>query len=211
MHVFDIKDLSCIRQQRVLFKNLSFSVKSGECLHVLGPNASGKSSLLQVLCQLLKPYSGDIFWNKENLVKNKNEFLLNLNYLGHKLGVKSEFTIIENIRFTSQLSGMPYSETDINKALHLWGLDHLKLQRVQHLSAGQKQRLALSKLSMKSSKLWVLDEPYTSLDQNYAKVLTQVITQHLQQHGLVILTSHQPIPLESHVLKTLNLKDVVHA
>jgi heme exporter protein A len=210
MHVLDIKDLSCIRQDRVLFKNLSFSVKSGNCMHILGPNASGKSSLLQMLCQLLKPSSGDIYWNNETLKANKSNFILNLNYLGHKLGVKSELSVIENIHFMAKLAQQDSTSVRIEEALNLWGLQQLKHQKLQYLSAGQKQRLALTKLLIKPAKLWLLDEPYTSLDQSYTQVLTQLITQHLQQQGLVILTSHQAIPLEPDLLKTLNLATTSH-
>ncbi len=92
-------DLSCIRQERQIFSNLSFTLSKGELLWVKGRNGAGKSSLLRIMAQLLSSPTGRIEWAGQDISEDPSEYLQNIRYIGHQDGLKSVFTPRENLQF----------------------------------------------------------------------------------------------------------------
>src|SRR5688572_2317236 len=97
--------LECVRGERVLFDPLSFSLSNGELLEVSGPNGSGKTSLLRMLCGLLTPSAGEIRWEGLNISLIREEYLKNVAYLAHSNGVKGELSAVENLRIHGGIAG----------------------------------------------------------------------------------------------------------
>lgn len=188
-----VKNLSCTRNQKTLFQHLNFEVHKGEALHICGPNGSGKTSLLKILAHLLTPTEGEVIWQKEK----------DLLYIGHELGVKKALTVKENFKFIQNLN--PSKPIDLNPIM-----DELNLTRYQDilcysLSAGLRQRVALARLQILKANTWILDEPFTALDQKTIQLIQQWFCQHIANDGLLILTSHQKFSLAGRKIKQLEL------
>ncbi|MCL4166618.1 UNVERIFIED_CONTAM: hypothetical protein GTU68_005914 [Idotea baltica] len=197
--------LTCVRSERTLFKSLDLSCTEGQCLHVIGANGSGKSSLLRILCGLLSADEGEISWNDNKILQNA-KFQQNLAYIGHKDGLKNELTTAENLGFYQALVA-PRNDDLIDDYLARMKILSCADQSVQALSFGQRRRLAFSRLLVKPFSLWVLDEPFTGIDQEGRDLIEQLCQQHLQDGGMIVLTNHQSLKNSALApsLKELNL------
>lgn len=190
-----VVNLSCQRGDRLLFEEQSFDLHSGEWLHIKGANGAGKTSLLRLLAGLAIPYQGEILWNQENIAHDCYPYRQQLLYLGHQSALKEELTPLENLHLMQTLFNHPFKPQDIKQALIAFGLKGRIHLPCRFLSAGQKRRVSLSRLNLHPSTLWILDEPFTALDTQASEFLTHKIQEHLNQGGMAILTSHQPINL----------------
>ncbi len=190
------EDLTCIRDDRVLFAGLSLRVAAGEVLQIQGPNGSGKTSLLRILCGLLQREAGSIRFRGEPVDRWDAQLRRQLAYLGHLTGVTPALTAAENLRMFAALHAARLSAAQALERVGLAGMDDVL---ARHLSAGQRQRLALCRLLLQRAKLWVLDEPATALDRAGRASVRQLIEAHVQGKGAVILTTHQPLVLEAPV------------
>ncbi len=203
--MLEVTDLACRRGDRQLFSGLSFSLEAGTLLHVRGHNGSGKTTLLRTLCGLLTPDAGDIFWNGEQVRRLGEDFHRDTLYFGHLNGIKSDLTAIENLRVAAILDGDQVSADDILNALEEMGLAGFEDLPTKVLSQGQKKRVALARLLLSRAPLWILDEPFTALDVDAVDRLQLLIAEHVARDGLVILTTHQEVPLTSGQIRRLHL------
>ncbi|MDH5378982.1 MAG: cytochrome c biogenesis heme-transporting ATPase CcmA [Gammaproteobacteria bacterium] len=197
--------LECMRGDRILFSNVKLELDAGELLHVKGLNGSGKTSLIRMLCGLVMPNAGEIFWGGESISDLKEDYLANLLYIGHHLGVKAELTGLENLKINAALGGHPISEDQAWDALEKIGLRGREDLPAKVLSQGQKRRVALARMLVTKAKLWILDEPFTALDVDAVKMLEGVLNDHLHQGGMVILTTHQAYTPPKTTVKYLQL------
>jgi heme exporter protein A len=189
--------LECVRGERRLFQDLSFSVEPGELLEVSGPNGSGKTSLLRMLCGLLAPTAGEILWRGANIRTLKEEYFKGLAYLGHSGGVKAELSAAENLFISGGLAGSPPDGEKIGAALGRMGLRGSEALPVKTLSQGQQRRLALARLLLSDKALWILDEPLTALDRVGVGLVQSVLEEHLAGGGMAVLTTHQPFDVRA--------------
>ncbi len=203
--MLEVTDLACRRGDRQLFSGLSFSLEAGTLLHVRGHNGSGKTTLLRTLCGLLTPDAGDIYWNGEQVRRLGEDFHRDTLYFGHLNGIKSDLTAIENLRVAAILDGDQVSADDILDALEEMGLAGFEDLPTKVLSQGQKKRVALARLLLSRAPLWILDEPFTALDVDAVDRLQLLIAEHVAKDGLVILTTHQEVPLTSGQIRRLHL------
>ena len=193
--MFSVSNLSCSRGDKRLFSGVSFALQPGEWLHLEGDNGVGKTSLLRLACGLSAVEEGEIQWQGQPVLNNIDEFRANLAYLGHQLALKEDLTPLENLQFDAAISGQSLSLADAKLALSKLGLKGREHLPVRVLSQGQKRRTALGRLLLSSAKLWILDEPFVALDTAAQKVLTEVLNEHLNRQGMVLLTSHQAVSL----------------
>lgn len=177
---------------RYLFNGLHFSLGQGQLLLITGANGSGKTTLLKILAGLILPAEGDIGWQQQAIHHDRCRFNVDLLYLGHRTGIAPLLTPFENLHFLQNLS-LPASAADITEALTAVGLAAHIHTPCYLLSAGQQRRAALARLWLTKAKLWILDEPLTALDQQGIALIEQHLLRHLQQKGMLILTSHQPL------------------
>ena len=127
-----------------------------------GPNGSGKTSLLRILCGLLAPAEGQILWNGANIRSLGEEYFTSVTYLGHRHGVKDEFTPIENLRVSNGLNGIEITEDRALDVLQQMGLEGREYLPARLLSEGHRRRVALARLLVCNTTLWLLDEVMTS-------------------------------------------------
>jgi heme exporter protein A len=180
-------DLAAIRGERLVFHDVSFAVAAGGALLLSGPNGSGKSTLLRLLAGLLRPAAGQLTWNGQDAFAAADRSVA---YLGHQDAVKLGLTALENLAFARRTGG-----GDPASALAALGLAELADLPARMLSAGQKRRLALSRLCLSRAKLWLLDEPTLGLDHSSVQLLGQMLAGHRAAGGVVIAATHLPLPL----------------
>ena len=171
-----ITALGLERENRQLFSNLTFKIKTGTLVYVSGPNGSGKSSLLRILAGLCLPSAGERYWEGE------------VYYLGHKLGLQLALSPRENLNIWLKLWGV---EGDIGSALAALELQDLAEVPCENLSRGECQRVALAALWLDPPLCWILDEPFTGLDKKGIEVVCERLTEHLQKGGIVLMATHQ--------------------
>lgn len=184
--------LFCERDERVLFSGLDLTVSAGELVQIKGSNGSGKTTLLRILCGLNEDYEGDILWKGESLSEERENFLSSMIYIGHRVGVNRILTPRENLRWSASLHA-PIDDNRIVAALGRLGLRAYEDIPCRNLSAGQTQRVALSRLLISPACLWILDEPFTTLDVHGVKHLESLLSEHVNAGGAVILTTHHAL------------------
>jgi len=203
--MLEAQNLCCTRGDRELFTDLNFKLEPGTLLYVEGPNGSGKTTLLRAICGLFLPTDGDILWQGENTRSLAEDFRKDVIYLGHHNGIKLDLSGLENLRVASVLDGDKVSEEQLWNALEQMGLSGFEDLPTRSLSQGQKRRVALARLLINSARLWILDEPFTALDVAAVEQLQAVIAEHINQDGIVMLTTHQEVDLTSGQVDRLQL------
>lgn len=183
-------DLAVIRGERLVLSGLSLVVRASGALLLSGPNGSGKSTLLRVLAGLIRPDAGMIAWNGTDITADPGAHARRVAYVGHQDAIKPGLTVAENLAFTAALTGGAIPE-----ALASMGLADLAAMPARFLSAGQRRRLALSRLALSHAPLWLLDEPSLGLDTASLERLGALIARHRAGGGLILAATHVPLPL----------------
>lgn len=190
-----------------MFDELSVEVGAGEALWVKGRNGAGKTSLLRQLCGLTRPSAGAVLWRGHDIHRKYQasaDFHRALLYLGHANSLKDELTGVENLVLGERLAGRTLDSRGAVEALARVGLSRAAWRPAGRLSQGQRRRVGLARLHVTQvPPLWILDEPFTALDDVAADALHATLEQHLTRGGIVVYTTHQPRSLtavRSHVL-----------
>jgi len=203
--LLEVSKLGCVRGDRRLFSGLDLALPAGTFLQVTGPNGSGKTSLLRILCRLLAPAEGQIKWQGEDIRSLGEEYFTSVTYLGHRHGVKDEFSGIENLRISNALNGIEISNERARSVLERMGLAGRDSLPARLLSEGQRRRVALARLLTCGTKLWLLDEVMTSLDKGAIALIRSLIEEHLAGGGIAIVATHQDLELKTGSIERLEL------
>jgi len=202
--LLELKQLTCERDQRCLFTGLQMSLEGGDIVQIVGPNGSGKTSLIRLLTTMSNDYQGDILWQGQSLVDSRLDYLNHLLYLGHLPAVKKALSPRENLAWFSGMS-QGHTQLDLDKALAEVGLEGFENVPCYSLSAGQLRRVALARLHLTPARVWILDEPFTAIDVQGVERLERLVAEHAAGGGLVIITTHQTLNIPG--VKPLNLLD----
>ncbi|MCF7498591.1 cytochrome c biogenesis heme-transporting ATPase CcmA [Pseudoalteromonas sp. L1] len=200
-----IKSVTCIKQDRCLFADLNFSLKSGQIMQLAGPNGAGKTSLLRIIAGFATADEGDVLFQERSIAKYYDEYAQELLFIGHKTGVNTQLTALENVAFWLKINGYD-THQDLYPILAKIGLVGLEDVPVRMLSAGQQRRVALVRLWLNNAKLWILDEPFTALDKSGVIFLQERFVEHLNAGGAILLTTHQDLTTHFSDLKTVTLE-----
>lgn len=196
--------LECIRDDRLLFDDLAFRLEPGQALLLEGRNGSGKTSLLRILCGIRLPESGTVEWCGKDIQRLGPDYYEHTAYVGHRDGIKLELTPLENLAMARAL-GKASTDNDLQMALEQVDLYGFEDVPTRNLSAGQKRRLALARLLVTEAQLWILDEPFTSLDRHGIEIVEGLVEQHLSRGGMVAMTTHHRVNLDDGRQQRINL------
>ena len=197
--VLTAEKLALQRGTRRLFENLSFKVKAGQALALEGANGAGKTSLLRLLAGFLPQTAGRVLITEQGKeIADAEERSRFVGWLGHQDALKASFTVIEQLTFFGKL----YDHTgDPAALLEQVGLTRQAQLPCRYLSAGQRRRLGLARLLLSQRPLWLLDEPFASLDVAGKGLVARLIALHCGQGGVVIAATHEPLGLSNESLK----------
>ena len=182
-----VENLSCVRSEKAIFKNLNFEVLPGQNIEIVGSNGSGKTTLLRTLLGVINKEEGTINWLDED--NNFNEYRsFDCFYQGHQMGIKNLLTVFENLKLTHNAKGM--SEKDINKCLERVGL-YKTNEMASDLSVGQKKRISIARWLLKDFKIYFIDEPFTALDDPASDLIKEIINELNQKGSSFVITGHR--------------------
>ena len=189
-----VKNLSCERANRVLFRNLSFELNRGDALRILGLNGSGKTTLLRILAGLYQEFEGDVKWGRE-------QYPL---YIGHRRGLKALMSARENLLWSAAINGQGVRLSEVDEALRQVSMGSYLDIACGSMSEGQCGRVNLARLVLLNNPVWILDEPFNAIDSDGIQWLLERIKQHLFLGGILVLSSHMEVPLNN--LEELELR-----
>ena len=195
-------DVNCNYGNRRIFEGVSFVADEGALIVLHGHNGTGKTSLLHMLAGLKPVLEGEINWKGRDIAAAISNRDLEVTFIGHEAMVKPELTVLENINFWAALNG---DKSSIPYALEKFGLEKYTDTKCSELSRGWQKRVALSRLVFCAADLWVLDEPYNNLDHEVSRLIDTLIAEKISVGGIVILSSHMYVPIESAI--KLNISD----
>ncbi len=210
MPILEAKSLRCVRDDRLLFDELSFCLSRAEVLQIEGHNGSGKTSLLRILCGLRQADRGQLYWQGEPLDRVREDYYAKMVYIGHLPCIKGDLTVVENIRALLDTRSRHAGTTAIERGLEQVGLAGFDDVPGKALSSGQRRRILLAFLLLAQAELWVLDEPLTALDVQGVAMMEAMILQHQQQGGSVIFTTHHGMQLDER-MRSISLERALGA
>ena len=196
--MLEAKEISCIRGNRELFRHLSFRVEGGTALRIHGANGAGKTSLLRMIAGLSPVAEGRISWDGQTLAAMGDEYHSQLVFVGHANALKAHLTPCENLHFGLAVQGLSADAGSVRAALDEEGLASAVDVPAQWLSAGQQRRVALTRTRFAAGrKLWILDEPFSSLDDAAVARLSSRLAGHVRNGGVVVYTTHQDVQIDA--------------
>lgn len=196
--MLEAHNLQCSRGGHRLFSGKSFKLEPGTLAWIRGRNGCGKTTLLRTISGLSPVDEGEVRWRGRNIRKHADEYRRELVFMGHAVALKEDLSPIENLRILMQIAGRAVTEPAALTALAAVGLKGREHLPVKYLSQGQKRRVHMARLQLSQDcLLWLLDEPLTALDAEGVGALQKLLQEYLRKSGIVVMTSHQEINIES--------------
>ena len=189
----EARELACSRGVATLFRDVSFRIDAGEWVALRGPNGSGKTTLLRCVAGLTHADAGEVHWAGEPVRSDPARFHADLLYAGHLPGIKDDLSAEENLRGALALRGVQPATAAIRAALTDVGLEKRRHLPARRLSAGQRRRIGLARLSLDPAMLWALDEPLTALDDAGQALFSRLLARHLERGGMALLATHHDL------------------
>lgn len=193
--LLSINNLSIERGERLLFDSFSLSLASGEIVQLAGQNGAGKTTLMRALAGLLDYHGGEFVWKGQD-VPYPGLFSDEILYIGHKPAIRYQLTALENLRWYADIHSQQVGKVNDQKlieALEFLGLSGYENEFCSQMSAGQKRRVGLARLSFSQAPLWILDEPFTAVDVRGVKILCEWMEKFASEGGTVLYTTHQTV------------------
>jgi len=206
--LLEARGITIWRGDNLLMEDIDIQVCPGSIIQIQGTNGSGKTTLLRALIGLAEYDEGEVLYHGKPFLKVRDQMYSDLLYLGHKAGISPALTPLENIRALCPELGQDCRDAVESVLAELAIADRIDLPSAA-LSAGQKRRITLARLRLQSARLWVLDEPLTSLDTNGYAWVREEIRQHVGAGGAVIFTTHQSLSFEPHPVSSIVLGEAL--
>ena len=194
-HILNLKGISVEKNDVCILEDINLEIKQGDFLNIYGSNGAGKTTLLKLLSGLTEPTAGEIVFNND-------DFMDKVFILGHKNGIKLNLTVLENLQFISNNQDIKKIKSVIEK----YELTSKMNTLAKYLSHGQQKRVALMKAMINDYDVWLLDEPYSGLDQAGEEILDNILLDHIENSGVVVITNHKEIKKEKVNIKNYKIE-----
>ena len=193
------ENLACVRGGRQVFRDIGFRVERGAALSLEGPNGSGKTSLLRLVAGLLPAAVGHVTVRTDGAqIRDAEERGKLIAWLGHQDGIRPQLSPRETLTFFARFYGLTSGISGVvETAAEFAGLARFADLPCQYLSAGQRKRLSLARLRLSARPLWLLDEPFASLDLSGKSLARELIAWHCSSGGIAIVATHEPLGIEA--------------
>jgi len=190
-----VNNLSCQRSNDLVFNDLSFEVNQGKNTEIIGSNGSGKTSLLKCILGLIEKKQGKISWKQKPIEDTRTFFLKSCFYQGHQLALKNNFTVFENLKFSHSIFNS--NEDRIISSLKQVDLFEYRERSTSDLSMGQLKRLAIAKWLLGEHEIYLIDEPFASLDEAGTLLVSSIIEKLNSKGSSFLFTSHTSSNIDS--------------
>lgn len=194
-HILNLKGISVEKNDVCILEDINLEIKQGDFLNIYGSNGAGKTTLLKLLSGLTEPTAGEIKFNND-------DFMDKVFILGHKNGIKLNLTVLENLQFISNDQNIK----KIKSIIEEYELTSKMNILTKYLSHGQQKRVALMKAMINDYDIWLLDEPYSGLDQAGEEILDKILVNHIRNSGAVVITNHKEIKKEKINIKNYKIE-----
>lgn len=175
-----------------LFKDVSYTCLPGSLVIFKGHNGSGKTTLLKILAGLVTPQKGFIFLDDFEISEGYKKYFSQIHYLGHESSNDPELTVKQNLEFFSGLNG---GKEAVLPAVKFFSLEANLNKKCKHLSAGWNRRVALARLMLAKKQIWILDEPFSNLDEEVVDYTLKMIASFCDQGGICIISCHTDVTI----------------
>jgi heme exporter protein A len=182
------------RGDRHVLKGVNLRLESGELLHISGPNGTGKTTLMRVVCGLLRPEQGTVSWLGQSILRIREQYQAALAYASHEPALKGDLTALENLRFAVGLKRR-VTAAELNGSLERTGVAGCADLPARVLSAGQRRRVAMARVLAMRASLWLLDEPFTNLDAAGAELMSGLLQAHVEGGGSALVVAHHDLKI----------------
>ena len=186
-----VKNLSVERLDKKIFENINLSLTSGNITILKGKNGSGKTTLLKTILNIIEPSFGSIYWKGKLLKKNLYDFYNHVTYIADKTSSLTKLTVKDNINIWIKIFLSNINNSQIEIALKTLKLENYLNHKVGTLSLGETKKLEFLRLIIENKKVWILDEPLSSLDDDTVELIKQTFEDHVSKEGSIIFSSHQ--------------------
>ena len=192
-----VEDVHVWRGDRHLLQGVSIALHPQQLLHVSGPNGTGKTTLLRVICGLLRPEQGRVTWLGQSISSVRAEYQAALAYASHEPALKGDLTALENLRFAIGLKRR-VTAAQLRASLERTGVAGCADLPARVLSAGQRRRVAMARVLAMNAALWLLDEPFTNLDAAGTDLMRGLLQSHISQGGAALVVAHHDLRIGMH-------------
>jgi len=193
-----VENVHVWRGDRHVLKGVSLTLRPRQLLHIRGPNGTGKTTLLRVVCGLLRPELGLVWWLGNSIASVRGEYQAALAYASHEPALKADLTALENLRFAVGLKRRVTAD-ELRASLGRTGVAACADLPARVLSAGQRRRVAMARVLAMSASLWLLDEPFTNLDAAGTELVSGLLHEHVLRGGLALVVAHHDLKLDCDV------------
>ena len=191
-------------------KNINFKIKKGSIVGLLGPNGCGKTTTIGMMLGLIKPSSGNVLINGQNIEieKNRTKILEKMNFISPYVELPKKLTVEENLIVYGKLYGVKNLKDKVSDLMKQLNLLDFRKRKTGELSSGQKNRVSLAKALVNDPEILLLDEPTASLDPDVGDYIRTYIESFASKKGTtILLASHNMNEVERLCSEVMMMKN----
>jgi ABC-2 type transport system ATP-binding protein len=208
MYAIEINNLNKKYKRTSAVKNINFKISKGKTIGLLGPNGCGKSTTIGMILGLIKPTSGSVLINGENIENNRTSLLEKMNFISPYIELPKKLTVEENLKVYGKLYGVKNLKNKISELMEVLNLTEFANRKTGELSSGQKNRVSLAKALINDPEILLLDEPTASLDPDVGDYVRGIIEKFASKNNsTILLASHNMNEVERLCDEVLMMKN----